>query len=100
MTRRTLVGSVAFAAAAQTQRPERPKEWKPRLGILGPFTEANVQLAHQDGFTNMILAGTRNSTLDETKITPEHTENVQSTLALTCISASPHQHVPNATDPG
>lgn len=81
MTRRALVGSAAFAAAAQGQCPERPQEWKPRLGILGPFTELNVQFARQDGFTNMILAGTRNSTLDATKVTPEQIEKVKRTLS-------------------
>jgi len=98
MTRRTLVGSVALAAAAQAQRPER-KEWKPRLGILGPFTEANVQFARQDGFTNMILAGTRNSTLDASKVTPEQTEKVKSTLAQAGISASAFQASQNHIDP-
>ena len=99
MTRRTLVGSVALAAAAQTPRPERPKEWKPRLGILGPFTEANVQFARQDGFTNMILAGTRNSTLDATKVTPEQIEKVKSTLSQAGVSASAFQASQNHIDP-
>src|SRR5207302_8172862 len=99
MTRRALVGSVALAAAAQTPRPERPKEWKPRLGILGPFTEANVQFARQDGFTTMILAGTRNSTLDATKVTPEQIEKVKSTLSQAGISASAFQASQNHIDP-
>jgi sugar phosphate isomerase/epimerase len=99
MTRRTLVGSVALAAAAQTQRPERPKEWKPRLGILGPFTEANVQFARQDGFANMILAGTRNSTLDASKVTPEQIDKVKSTLSQAGISASAFQASQNHIDP-
>jgi sugar phosphate isomerase/epimerase len=99
MTRRALVGSVAFAAAGQAQRPERPKEWKPRLGILGPFTEANVQFARQDGFTNMILAGTRNSAMDASKVTPEQIEKVKSTLSQAGISASAFQASQNHIDP-
>ena len=38
------------------------EEWKSRLGILGKYTEANVDFAIQEGFNNMILnagAGTR-----------------------------------------
>ncbi|MDQ6759875.1 MAG: sugar phosphate isomerase/epimerase, partial [Acidobacteriota bacterium] len=96
--RRTLVGSIALAAAAQAQRPER-KEWKPRLGVLGPFTEANVQFTKQEGFTNMILAGTRNSTLDATKVTPEQIEKVKSTLSQAGISASAFQASQNHIDP-
>ena len=98
MTRRTLVGSIAIAAAAQAQRPER-KEWKPKLGVLGPFTEANVQFTKQDGFTNMILAGTRNSTLDATKVTPEQVEKVKNTLSQAGISASAFQASQNHIDP-
>jgi sugar phosphate isomerase/epimerase len=52
MTRRTLL-TAAAAASAFAQR----KEWKPRLGVLGPFSEANVQFAKAEGFTNMILDG-------------------------------------------
>ena len=43
--------------------------WKPRLGVLGPFTEANVEFARQEGFTNMILGATSRSTLDANKLT-------------------------------
>jgi hypothetical protein len=42
MTRRTLLGGLAATTAFAQQRRER-KEWKPRLGVLGPFTEANVK---------------------------------------------------------
>ena len=45
-------------SAGQAQRPAPARqnvEWKPRLGILGPYSEANVKFAHDEGFTNMIL---------------------------------------------
>ena len=79
MTRRTLIGSVAAAAAVQAQRPT-PREWKPRLGILGPFTEANVAFAHQEGFTNMILGADPRSALDANTITDEKIQQVKATL--------------------
>ena len=60
MTRRTVLSGLAAAAAAQAQQRPRPVEWKPRLGILGPFTEANVRFASEEGFTNMILAARAN----------------------------------------
>lgn len=56
MTRRTILAGLAATSAYAQQRRER-KEWKPRLGVLGPFTEANVKFAKEEGFTNMILEG-------------------------------------------
>ena len=58
MTRRTVIGGMlaAGAAAAQAQqRPQRSAEWKPKLGILGPYTVNNVKFAHEEGFNNMII---------------------------------------------
>lgn len=83
MTRRTLVGSLAASSLlhAQLRRVEPPPEWKPRLGVLGPYTPANVEFAHAQGFTNMILGSSRNSTLDATTITGAQVETVKTTLA-------------------
>ncbi len=85
MTRRTLVGSLAGAAILQAQsgqRPRRPvyKEWKPRLGVLGPYTPANVEFARAQGFNNMILGSGRRSTLDATSITDAQIQDVKATL--------------------
>jgi sugar phosphate isomerase/epimerase len=55
MTRRTLIASLATAASAAAVKTAPPAEWKPRLGILGPFTPNNVEFARTQGFTNMIL---------------------------------------------
>jgi sugar phosphate isomerase/epimerase len=73
MTRRTLVGSLAIAATSlQAQSPDvappRPRrqphtEWKPKLGVLGPYTLANVEFAKAQGFTNMILGPRQRTTL-------------------------------------
>ncbi len=66
MTRRSLVSSLAVAAALRSQAsaaapPERPqskpREWKPYLGVLGPYTPGNVAWAKSEGFNNMILNG-------------------------------------------
>ena len=59
MTRRTLVTGLATAAAVAQER-QRPIEWKPRLGILGPFSESNVRFAkeeeHAGGSISVTLA--------------------------------------------
>lgn len=107
MTRRNLIGAAAAAAAAQAssqaQRPPAHQnvEWKPRLGILGPFTEANVRFAHDEGFTNMILGAGRRSSLDAMTITDAQIDGVKQTLAKYGMHVSAFQASQNhiAPDP-
>jgi sugar phosphate isomerase/epimerase len=88
MTRRTLVGSLALGATlkgrsapeTQTHHREPPVEWKPKLGVLGPYTPANVEFAKNSGFTNVILGAGPGSTLDAANITDAQIEQVQGTL--------------------
>ncbi len=75
MTRRTLLGAAAVAAQVA-----KAAEWKPKLGILAPFTEGNVKFAKEEGFTNMILGATRNSTMDANKLTDAQVANIKQTL--------------------
>src|SRR3954462_4535598 len=79
MTRRVILGGIG--AATQIHQLAKAAEWKPRLGILGPFTEANVRFAKEEGFTNMILGATRGSTLDANKITDAQIDQVKRSLA-------------------
>jgi sugar phosphate isomerase/epimerase len=95
-TRRTVVGAFALAAAARAQRAA---EWKPRLGVLGPFTPANLAFAKREGFTNMILAGTRGSTLDAGSISDEQIEHVKSAIAQSGLTVSAFQATQNHIDP-
>jgi sugar phosphate isomerase/epimerase len=98
MTRRTVVGSLAAFASAglqatgqATQAPDaaaprrspraKHKEWRPKLGVLGPYTPANVEWAKQAGFTNMILRSGRRGSLDPDTITDAQIESIKSTLA-------------------
>jgi sugar phosphate isomerase/epimerase len=84
ISRRTLLGSATMTAclSAFSKLDARPKEWKPRLGILGPYTEANVDFAVQEGFTSMILgAGAGDRGLDPTKLSDEQIEKVKNHLA-------------------
>jgi sugar phosphate isomerase/epimerase len=96
MTRRTLVGTLALAAAAPAQRQ---KEWKPKLGVLGPFSDANVAFARQEGFTNMILGASPRSTLDASSITDEKIEHVKATLAKNQMHVSALQLAQNHISP-
>ncbi len=96
MTRRTVLAGLAAASAAQAQRQV---EWKPRLGILGPFTEANVRFASEEGFTNMILGATRKSTMDANVVTDAQIDNVKQTLAKYRMNVSAFQASQNHIDP-
>jgi sugar phosphate isomerase/epimerase len=54
ISRRMLLAGSA-AALAQAQRPQRVPSWKPKLGVLGSYSEANVDFVKADGFTSMQL---------------------------------------------
>ena len=49
--------------------------------MLGPFTEANVAFAREEGFSNMILGASPKSELDAAAITDEKIDHVKTTLA-------------------
>src|SRR3984893_4599334 len=101
MTRRRLVTGLATAAAAAAQERRSPVEWNPHLGVLGPFTEANVRFAKEEGFTNMILGATRRSTMDPTTLSDSQIENVKKLLARYGMRVSAFQASQNhiAPDP-
>jgi sugar phosphate isomerase/epimerase len=54
MTRRSVLTAISAAAAAQAQR-NRPPNWKPKLGILASYSDANLEFARAEGFTSMQL---------------------------------------------
>ncbi len=82
MTRRTLVGSVALAAVSRALPAQHQKhsEWKPLLGVLGPYTPNNVAWTKAQGFTNMILGSGPRSTLDATTLTDSQIAEIKSVL--------------------
>jgi len=45
---------VSAAVAAQAQRPAYPN-WKPRLGVLCAYSDANLEFVKAEGFTSMEL---------------------------------------------
>ena len=55
ITRRTVLTAISAAAAAQAQRSRVPS-WKPRLGVLGQFSDANLEFVKSEGFTSMQLS--------------------------------------------
>lgn len=106
MTRRTLVGSLAFAAALKSQtspntQRHRHTEWTPRLGVLGRYTPGNVEFAKTQGFTNMILSAGPRTTLDATTITDAQIDDLKTVLQKNNMHVSAFQIDGNhtASDP-
>src|SRR5205085_6095595 len=105
-TRRTLVGSLAAFASVRVEagqqgqpatqtapasRRAKHKEWRPKLGVLGPYTPANVEWTKQAGFTNMILRSGRKGFLDPETTTDPQIESIKSTLAKNSMHVSAFQ---------
>ncbi len=96
MTRRTLIGSLAAAAALKGAAADQ-KEWTPKLGILGPYTAGNVEFARAQGFSNMILAV--GSSFDPASISEAEIESVRATIRKTGMHVSAFQMTLNHIDP-
>ncbi len=54
LSRRTVLTALSAAAAARAQRPG-PPNWKPKLGVLCQFSDANLEFLKAEGFTSMQL---------------------------------------------
>jgi len=76
LSRRAVLGTLAVGAAARAQHTE----WKPRLGILGPYSEANLAFSHEAGFTNMILGATPRTSLDAATLSDSEIEKVKKSI--------------------
>jgi sugar phosphate isomerase/epimerase len=99
MNRRTLLGSLAGAAAVSAIAKPVRQEWRPRLGVLGKYTPDNVAFAKKQGFTNMILDASPKSTLNANAMTDAEVESTRSVLARNEMNVSAFQLTINHTDP-
>lgn len=59
--------SAAAAAPAQQRQRQRPPNWKPKLGVLCQYTDANLEFVKAQGFTSMQLR-LNPDRLDDTQI--------------------------------
>lgn len=100
MTRRSVL-AVMSAAVAQAQRPMPRKTWKPKLGVLGRFSQANLDFARQEGFQSIGLWADPKTQLDMTSLTDRQVEMVRSAIQRTglhlSVVASVRNHI--APDP-
>ena len=54
LTRRTILAALPAAAALHAQRARKPS-WKPKLGVLCDYSDANLEFVKAEGFTSMQL---------------------------------------------
>jgi sugar phosphate isomerase/epimerase len=54
ISRRSVITAISVAAAAQAQRV-RVASWQPKLGVLGSYSDANLDFVKGEGFTSMEL---------------------------------------------
>ncbi len=87
-----------MAAAAEAQTRRRHVEWKPKLGVLGPFTPANVEFARATGYNNMIIGVGRRS-LDPATVTDAEIENAKQLLSKAGMNVSALQVTQNHISP-
>jgi len=94
LSRRTLLTTLAAGAAVKAQRNEN-REWKPRLGILGPYSEANVAFAHEAGFNNMILDSGPRGSLDAAALGDAEIDKIKGIIARSGMHVSALQVTQN-----
>jgi sugar phosphate isomerase/epimerase len=95
------MGSLAAAATLAAKQKEKHGEWRPKLGVLGPYAPANVEFARAQGFNNMILGSSPRSTLDASSMTDADIQHVKSTIDTAGMHVSALQVTQNhiAADP-
>jgi sugar phosphate isomerase/epimerase len=93
-SRRTLLSTLAAGAAASAQNRE-PREWKPRLGVLGPYTEANLAFAREAGFNNMILGATPRTALDAAALDDGQIAKIKAVIEHSGVHVSAFQVTQN-----
>jgi sugar phosphate isomerase/epimerase len=94
LSRRALLGALATGAAAQAQNRE-PREWKPRLGVLGPYSEANLAFAREAGFNNMILGASPHDALDAAALTDAQIAQIKGVIDRSGVHISALQVTQN-----
>jgi len=82
ITRRTVLSSLTVAAAVKAQRRQPPPNWKPRLGVLCSYSDANLEFVKSEGFTSMQLR------LDPDKLDDNAIASIKDKIAKTGIVVS------------
>lgn len=70
-------GVSLLTSSAQTRRSPM---WKPKLGVLGKFSQANLDFCKKEGFQSIGLWATRRSSLDMDRVTDADIARVKSAV--------------------
>jgi sugar phosphate isomerase/epimerase len=89
---------IAAAAISRNSAAAKHTEWRPKLGVLGPYTRANVEFAHAQGFSNMILDGGLHRRSSQPAVSDAEIEDAKTTLKSNSISVSAFQITVNHID--
>ncbi len=88
-TRRELLCTLPVVAAAVRRGYTAPaKSWKPKIGILCSYTEANIEFAATEGFKSLELSATPRSRLDAAVITDDAIEKVKGFISRAGLEVS------------
>src|SRR5258708_36655123 len=82
LSRRALLAGSSIAALAQAPQRKRVPSWKPKLGVLGSYSEANLEFVKAEGFTSMELR------LDPKKLDDKAIADIKDKLAKANIWVS------------
>jgi sugar phosphate isomerase/epimerase len=83
MTRRTILSGLVAAAAVA-----KPRAWKPKLGVLGNFSEDNLDFVVKEGFTSMGMWANPKTQLDCNNITGQTIDRVRSAVSRSGLRLS------------
>jgi len=92
-TRRTALTALSAAALAQAQR--RYANWKPKLGVLCAYTDANLAFVKAEGFTSMQLRFDP-AALDDAKIAAIKDKIAQSGIVVSALACDGNHIDPDA----
>lgn len=92
-----MLGTLAVGAAAP--RPPRPKIWAPKLGILGRFSERNLEFARREKFASIELNVNPKSGLDAARISDAQVEGVKTVVQKSGLALLVIQSVQNHVAP-
>ncbi len=88
-TRRQVLCTLPVVASAVRRATAIPaRSWKPKIGILCGYTEANIEFAAAEGFKSLELTATPKSRLDASSVTDNEIEKIRGSLARAGLEVS------------
>jgi len=87
-TRRTLLGALPAVAAATQAARAAAASWKPKIGVLGRYTEQNIEFARAEGFKSLELVCSAKSRMDANTVTDLELEKIKKHCASAGLEIS------------